>query len=183
MTVAALLGAAAGGVTLDDEQFGAGGVSFGAVGQFAGQGEALQGALAHDEFARFAGGVAGAGGGEAAFNDALGFARVFFQERGKGVGGDGSDNAGNFRTAQQLMGDMGWTLLDVIWYERRAELAMEGDRWFDLVRSGRANKGLFAGDPIRESNFDDNDLWLPIALEELAVAPNLTEYPDASLFQ
>ena len=101
------------------------------------------------------------------------------RERAAGPG----DNAGNFRTAQQLMGDMGWTLLDVIWYERRAELAMEGDRWFDLVRSGRANKGLFAGDPIRESNFDDNDLWLPIALEELAVAPNLTEYPDASLFQ
>lgn len=101
------------------------------------------------------------------------------RERAAGPG----DNTGNFRTAQQLMSDMGWTLLDVIWYERRAELAMEGDRWFDLVRSGRANKGLFAGDPIREPNFDDNDLWLPIALEELTVAPNLTEYPDASLFQ
>ncbi len=101
------------------------------------------------------------------------------RERAAGPG----DNTGNFRTAQQLMSDMGWTLLDVIWYERRAELAMEGHRWFDLVRSGRATRGLFAGDPIRESNFDDNDLWLPIALEELSVAPNLTEYPDASLFQ
>ncbi|MCO6475360.1 MAG: RagB/SusD family nutrient uptake outer membrane protein [Phaeodactylibacter sp.] len=101
------------------------------------------------------------------------------RERAAGPG----DNTGNFRTAQQLMSDMGWTLLDVIWYERRAELAMEGHRWFDLVRSGRATRELFAGDPIRESNFDDNDLWLPIALEELSVAPNLTEYPDASLFQ
>lgn len=101
------------------------------------------------------------------------------RERAAGPG----DNTGNFRTAQQLMSDMGWTLLDVIWYERRAELAMEGHRWFDLVRSGRATRALFAGDPIRESNFDDNDLWLPIALEELSVAPNLTEYPDASLFQ
>ncbi len=101
------------------------------------------------------------------------------RERAAGPG----DNTGNFRTAQQLMNDMGWTLLDVIWYERRAELAMEGDRWFDLVRSGRAAGALFAGDPIREPNFSDNDLWLPIALEELSVAPNLTEYPDASLFQ
>ncbi|MCB0546321.1 MAG: RagB/SusD family nutrient uptake outer membrane protein [Phaeodactylibacter sp.] len=101
------------------------------------------------------------------------------RERAAGPG----DNTGNFRTAQQLMSDMGWTLQDVIWYERRAELAMEGDRWFDLVRSGRANVALFAGDPIRESNFTENDLWLPIALEELSVAPNLTEYPDASLFQ
>ncbi len=101
------------------------------------------------------------------------------RERAAGPG----DNTGNFRTAQDLMNDMGWTLLDVIWYERRAELALEGDRWFDLVRSGRATADLFAGDDIRQPNFSDNDLWLPIALEELSVAPSLTEYPDASLFQ
>ena len=111
--------------------------------------------------------------------EAMGYIDIV-RERAAGPG----DNTGNFRTAQQLMNDMGWTLQDVIWYERRAELAMEGDRWFDLVRSGRATRALFAGDPIRESNFDEvNDLWLPIALEELSVAPNLTEYPDASLFQ
>jgi len=81
------------------------------------------------------------------------------------------------------MSDLGWTLQEVIWYERRAEFAMEGDRWFDLVRSGRASAQLFAGDPIREANFSENDLWLPISLEETTVAKNLTEYPDASLFQ
>jgi len=102
------------------------------------------------------------------------------RERAAGPG----DNSGSFRTAQQLMSDEGWSLLEVIWYERRAELALEGDRWFDLVRSGRANKTLFAGDPIRETNFNENQhLWLPIALQETTVAPNLTEYPDASLFQ
>ena len=101
------------------------------------------------------------------------------RERAAGPG----DNEGNFRTAAQLMGDLGWSLQDVIWYERRAEFALEGDRWFDLVRSGRASSDLFAGDPIRESNFDDNDLWLPISFEELSVAPNLTEYPDPSLFE
>jgi len=102
------------------------------------------------------------------------------RERAAGPG----DNTGSFRTAAQVMSDEGWSLLDVIWYERRAELALEGDRWFDLVRSGRATSDLFAGDAIRETNFNANThLWLPIALEETTVAPNLTEYPDDSLFQ
>lgn len=100
------------------------------------------------------------------------------RERAAGPG----DNTGNFVTAQELMNQQGWSLLEVIWYERRAELAMEGDRWYDLVRSGRASRDLFTGDPIREGNFDENDLWLPISLEESSVAPNLTEYPDPSLF-
>lgn len=101
------------------------------------------------------------------------------RERGAGPG----DNTGNFRTAQDLMDQEGMTLLDVIWYERRAELAGEGDRWFDLVRSGRASATLFSGDPIRGSNFSDTRLWIPIALEETTVAKNLTTYPDQSLFQ
>jgi hypothetical protein len=101
------------------------------------------------------------------------------RERAVGPG----DNTGNFRTAQQVMSDEGWNLLEVIWYERRAELAMEGDRWFELVRSGRATPELFAGDPIREPNFDENDLWLPIPLQEMAVATGLTEYPGDELFQ
>ncbi len=101
------------------------------------------------------------------------------RERAAGPG----DNTGGFKTASQLMSEKNWSLQDVIWYERRAELAMEGDRWYDLMRSGRANAQLFADDPMRSGNFDDNDLWLPISLEETAVAPNLTTYPDATLFQ
>ena len=46
--------------------------------------------------------------------------------------------------------------------ERRLELAGEGHRWFDLVRTGRAatilaTKGFIAG---------KNEIW-PIALKEL----------------
>jgi hypothetical protein len=43
--------------------------------------------------------------------------------------------------AQQLLPDVtatGQTLLEAIWQERRAELAMEQHRWFDIIRQGRA---------------------------------------------
>lgn len=99
------------------------------------------------------------------------------RERAAGPG----DNSGSFRDGATVMAEEGWTLLDLIWYERRAELACEGDRWFDLVRSGRANANLFEGD--KASNFSDQHLWLPIALEETQLAPNMTTYPDPSLFQ
>ncbi len=101
------------------------------------------------------------------------------RERAAGPG----DNTGNFRNATTVMSQEGWNLLDLIWYERRSELACEGDRWFDLVRSGRANSSLFTGDGDKESNFSDNHLWLPLSLEETQLAPNLTTYPDPSLFQ
>ena len=100
------------------------------------------------------------------------------RERAAGPG----DNAGSFRTAATVMAEEGWSLLDLIWYERRAELACEGDRWYDLVRSGRAEGSLFTGDGDKEANFSTEDLWLPIALEETQVATGLTTYPDDALF-
>lgn len=108
--------------------------------------------------------------------EALGFIDQV-RERGFGPG----DNNGLFSTAQQVMATEGWSALDMVWYERRVELAMEGDRWYDLVRSGRVDSGLFTDD-IRSSNYDENDLWMPIALEETSVATNLTTYPSADLF-
>lgn len=110
--------------------------------------------------------------------EAMGYIDIV-RERAYGPG----DNQGIFRTAATVMSDEGWSLLDLIRYERRAEFAMEGDRWFDLVRSGRANADLFAAEPDKQANFSDQDLWLPISLEETTVTTNLTEYPDASLFQ
>ncbi len=101
------------------------------------------------------------------------------RERAAGPG----DNTGNFKTASNIRSEQGWSLLELIWYERRAELAMEGDRWFDLVRSGRANADLFTGDGEKAGNFNGQHLWLPISLEETDVATKLTTYPDAGLFQ
>lgn len=101
------------------------------------------------------------------------------RERAAGPG----DNTGNFRTGSTVMAQEGWNILDLVWYERRAELACEGDRWFDLVRSGRANSSLFTGDGDKASTFSEQHLWLPIALEETQLAPGMSTYPDPSLFQ
>lgn len=100
------------------------------------------------------------------------------RERAAGPG----DNTGNFRTVSQLMSDQGWTLLEAIWYERRAELAGEGDRWYDLVRSGRANADLFQDDPAKASNFNPEDIWIPVSQREVDVTDGtLTIYPSPSL--
>lgn len=102
------------------------------------------------------------------------------RERAAGPG----DNTGSFRTAADLMTDEGWSLLDVIFYERRAEFAGEGDRWFDLVRRGEFNAGSFPAGDLRAGNYTPEDNYLPIAQTEVdASGGTLTLYPDASLFQ
>ena len=100
------------------------------------------------------------------------------RERAAGPG----DNSATFRNAQTFMAEEGASLLDLIWYERRAEFAGEGDRWYDLVRSGRANASLFSDDTFKSGNFSDEKLWLPIGDEETNVVQSLTTYPGAELF-
>ena len=70
-SVASLLGGAACGVTLDDVEFGEGGVALRAVSELAGESAAGEGALA-DGLAGLARGLAGPGGGESLLNDLLG---------------------------------------------------------------------------------------------------------------
>jgi starch-binding outer membrane protein, SusD/RagB family len=115
-------------------------------------------------------------GSEAAAMQAIDLVR----ERAAGPG----DNTGNFRTAANLMANQNWTLLEVIWYERRAELAGEGDRWFDLIRSGRANENLWEANDLRRGNFNPAEVFLPIPQREVDLTGGgLTPYPDATLFQ
>lgn len=99
--------------------------------------------------------------------------------------GDGPVNVGVFTTAAQLKSSLGWTDLEVIQYERRIELALEGDRWFDLVRSGRLTSDLWDSADLRNGNFDPaTSLYLPIPQREIVATQGaLTTYPDASLFQ
>ncbi len=102
------------------------------------------------------------------------------RERAAGPG----DNEGAFKTAQDIMSQEGWTLEELIQYERRAEFACEGDRWYDLVRTGRATADLFPDGDLRSGNFNvQQHLWLPLSFEETTVAPMLTTFPDESLFQ
>jgi hypothetical protein len=85
--VAALLGGAAGGVTLDQVELAQGGVLFLAVGELAGQADAVEHALAPGHLARFARGFPGAGGFDDLAADGLGVDRAFLQEFGE-FGGD-----------------------------------------------------------------------------------------------
>ncbi len=62
-------------------------------------------------------------------------------------------------------------VLDAIWHERRVELALEGDRWPDLVRTGRAAAVL--GIPA-DRTFQ---LLYPIPQRERVTAPGLGQNP------
>jgi hypothetical protein len=62
-------------------------------------------------------------------------------------------------------------VLNAIWNERRLELALEGDRWPDLVRTGRAMSVL--GLPANRAF----QLLYPIPTRELIVSPGLTQNP------
>ncbi|MPM99921.1 hypothetical protein SDC9_147116 [bioreactor metagenome] len=64
------------------------------------------------------------------------------------------------------------TLQDV-WDERRAELAMEQDRFFDLVRTGQAATVL-AG---KGYNHAKHKLF-PIPAQQRQLNPNLTQNPN-----
>jgi hypothetical protein len=63
-------------------------------------------------------------------------------------------------------------LLEAIWHERRVELALESQRYFDLLRTGRAAEAL------QERGFiEGKHELLPIPSEEIALNPNLTQNP------
>ena len=62
-------------------------------------------------------------------------------------------------------------MLNAIWTERRLELALEGDRFPDLVRTSRAMTVL--GLPSNRAF----QLLYPVPSRELIVAPGLTQNP------
>jgi len=63
-------------------------------------------------------------------------------------------------------------VLDAIYLERRLELAFEGERWHDLVRTGRAVNVLGAS-----GRFEAHEVLWPIPVGEMDTAPNLAQNP------
>ncbi|MGQ1783712.1 MULTISPECIES: RagB/SusD family nutrient uptake outer membrane protein [unclassified Saccharicrinis] len=88
-------------------------------------------------------------------------------------------NTGTYNTVDDLISNYPErfsSVLDVLWYERRAELAGEGDRWFDLVRSGRAESVMGVIYPGVDWS---KHIYIPIGLTEQGNSGNtLTAYPD-----
>ncbi|MFI3249146.1 MAG: RagB/SusD family nutrient uptake outer membrane protein [Rikenellaceae bacterium] len=91
------------------------------------------------------------------------------------------------RTVSEMMSeypDRFPTVLDVLWYERRCELAGEGDRWYDLVRSQRAGEVMteFVGELRLQGktiiNWQKYMNYLPLSNAEVSACPTLTKYPD-----
>jgi|LGVD01.1.fsa_nt_gb hypothetical protein len=61
--------------------------------------------------------------------------------------------------------------ISAIAHERRVELAMEGHRYWDLVRTGKAEEKLGA------NGYNENKKFLPIPQKEMALNPNLVQNP------
>ena len=104
MPVAPLLGGAACGVALDQEQFGLGGVTLLTVGQLAGQGCDVHRALAAGQLARLLGGLARGGGVDHLLHDHLAVRGIFFQPLGHLVRHQAFQGLAHFGTDQLVLG-------------------------------------------------------------------------------
>jgi starch-binding outer membrane protein, SusD/RagB family len=62
-------------------------------------------------------------------------------------------------------------VLEAVWHERVLELAMEGDRWPDLVRTGRAVAVLGL------TPEEEHTVLFPFPQNETDVSPNVDQNP------
>ena len=100
--------------------------------------------------------------------------RLSQQTDGNGGVTTSSQNVTIDVTAQELLPDVtasGQALLNAIWQERRAELAMEQHRWFDIVRQGRAAEIM----SDLGKNFQERHTLYPIPQSEIDVTGGLLE--------
>ncbi|HEX6981510.1 MAG TPA: RagB/SusD family nutrient uptake outer membrane protein [Balneolaceae bacterium] len=63
---------------------------------------------------------------------------------------------------------------EAVYHERRVELALEGHRWWDLVRTGRAMEVMTAHG---RGSIQEYNLLFPIPQSEIDVNPKLTQNP------
>ena len=84
------------------------------------------------------------------------------------LGGDWKTSLNIVRKRAGLTDVIGSNGIKAVYHERRVELAMEGHRYWDLVRTGR-------GDLMK--GYNENKRYLPIPQRELALNPNLVQNP------
>lgn len=94
--------------------------------------------------------------------------------RGAAPGSISAEEAFNLVRQRAGMATIASPTLQEIWDERRAELAMEEDRYFDLVRTGEA-QSVFTKLGITY-NPNKNNVY-PIPSSQLELNPNLTQNP------
>ena len=66
---------------------------------------------------------------------------------------------------------------EAIYHERRVELALEGHRWWDLVRTGRALEVMQQQPDGHGGQIQEQHLVFPIPQSEIDVNPELTQNP------
>jgi hypothetical protein len=89
-----------------------------------------------------------------------------------GSGGLSALDAVNMVRARAEIPSLSEVSLQDVWAERRAELAMEEDRFFDLVRTGQAAQVL-AG----KGYVDGKNNVFPIPANQRQLNPNLEQNP------
>jgi len=101
-------------------------------------------------------------------------------EVGFDAGGEALDLLNQVRTRAGLSalsaGDLGSqdAFRDAVLLDRRLELPLEGHRWYDLLRTGRAIEAMAAIDV----NIDQNDLLFPIPNSQILIYDNPTGFPQ-----
>ena len=87
------------------------------------------------------------------------------------AGGDWQTPLNKVRNRAGLLDAIGADGVKAVAHERRVELAMEGHRYWDLVRTGKAEEKL------SKNGYTDNKKFLPLPQGEIALNPNLVQNP------
>ena len=87
------------------------------------------------------------------------------------LGGDWKTPLNEVRNRAGLANTSSPDGIKAVAHERRVELAMEGHRYWDLVRTNKAV------DKLGANGYKDNKKYLPLPQKELALNPNLVQNP------
>jgi hypothetical protein len=87
------------------------------------------------------------------------------------IGGDWKTPLNQVRIRAGLANTVNPDGISAVAHERRVELAMEGHRYWDLVRTGKAV------DKLGANGYTDNKKFLPLPQKEIALNPNLVQNP------